>query len=411
MRTSALVALVLLSLASTLFAAMPQTISYQGYLTTSTGAPAASPVSMVFSLYSSNPARNNPVWRETQPSVTITNGIFSAQLGSVTPIAAPFTVPYWLGIRVGADPEMTPLQPLASVGYALRAATVEITPCIPGDFLNCYTGPAGTMGVGVCKPGIRTCTPAGIFGDCVGEVVPSPEICGDVLDNNCNGAIDEGCPTCSDGIKNGNETDVDCGGSCPTKCAAGLMCITGGDCQGGVCSGNHLCAAPSCADMVKNGTETDVDCGGGICPSCTTNKSCIGNGDCQSGYCSSGTCQLKPQGASCSANYQCATGYCVDGYCTNTSCTTICMYSNNGTCSYAATGTDPHNNCGGRGCNGSGACNGCTIGGTAYASGAANPANQCQSCIPGVSTTSWSSVTNGTACNSGGTCTSGTCSQ
>jgi len=49
------------------------------------------------------------------------------------------------------------------------------------------------------------------------------------------------CVPCQDGMKNGNETDVDCGGACPTKCAAGLHCATKADCNGGECSRGGLC--------------------------------------------------------------------------------------------------------------------------------------------------------------------------
>lgn len=49
-------------------------------------------------------------------------------------------------------------------------------------------------------------------------------------------------PTCDDGVQNGDETGVDCGGSaCP--------------------------ACPTCDDGVQNGDETGVDCGGS-CPPC-----------------------------------------------------------------------------------------------------------------------------------------------
>jgi hypothetical protein len=41
-------------------------------------------------------------------------------------------------------------------------------------------------------------------------------------------------PTCTDSTKNGDETGIDCGGSCP-KCAPGGGCISGADCQSGVC--------------------------------------------------------------------------------------------------------------------------------------------------------------------------------
>ncbi|MEO0228291.1 MAG: hypothetical protein ABIL70_09615 [candidate division WOR-3 bacterium] len=44
---------------------------------------------------------------------------------NVTAINLAFNVPYYLGIRVGTDEEMTPRIPLTSVGYAYRAQTVE----------------------------------------------------------------------------------------------------------------------------------------------------------------------------------------------------------------------------------------------------------------------------------------------
>jgi hypothetical protein len=47
-------------------------------------------------------------------------------------------------------------------------------------------------------------------------------------------------PTCSDDVKNGNESDVDCGGSCsPTKqCGNGLRCNYALDCMSSVCTSN-----------------------------------------------------------------------------------------------------------------------------------------------------------------------------
>lgn len=68
-----------------------------------------------------------------------------------------------------------------------------------------------------------------------------PELCNGI-DDDCDGLIDEGaCANCSDGIKNGAETDVDCGGpECP-PCAQGQSCDLNSDCgpglvcQGGTC--------------------------------------------------------------------------------------------------------------------------------------------------------------------------------
>nr|PIL97582.1 sushi domain (scr repeat) domain-containing protein [Toxoplasma gondii COUG] len=50
-------------------------------------------------------------------------------------------------------------------------------------------------------------------------------------------------PTCSDGARNGDETGVDCGGSCPQAC-------------------------PSCFNGLRDGDEEDVDCGGSTCEPC-----------------------------------------------------------------------------------------------------------------------------------------------
>ncbi len=55
---------------------------------------------------------------------------------------------------------------------------------------SCYTGPAGTLGKGICKAGIRTCT-NGAWSNCDGEVAPQTETCNGI-DDNCDGSVDEG---------------------------------------------------------------------------------------------------------------------------------------------------------------------------------------------------------------------------
>ncbi len=42
--------------------------------------------------------------------------------------------------------------------------------------------------------------------------------------------------TCSDGITNGGETDLDCGGPCVTKCEVAAACSVAADCGSGVCT-------------------------------------------------------------------------------------------------------------------------------------------------------------------------------
>jgi hypothetical protein len=94
---------------------------------------------------------------------------------------------------------------------------------------------------------------------------------------------------CADGVMNGTETDVDCGGPDCSPCAAGKQCREARDCRSTLCEGNH-CQPQNCTDSSKNGTETDVDCGGTDCPRCTTGYRCIAGSDCTNGSCTSGLC-------------------------------------------------------------------------------------------------------------------------
>lgn len=111
------------------FATVPQTINYQGSLTDDAGAPIDGTVDMTFSLYSDSGGVTQ-LWTETQSSVAVTDGVFSVTLGAddVTPnLLDPswFDNPVWLGVKVGIDPEMTPLQAIDAVGFALRAKAAE----------------------------------------------------------------------------------------------------------------------------------------------------------------------------------------------------------------------------------------------------------------------------------------------
>jgi hypothetical protein len=93
-----------------------------------------------------------------------------------------------------------------------------------------------------------------------------------------------------------------CTGSCATACAD--ACDTGGapspacqTCASGSMSGCSAqlegClagVAPTCSDGLKDGAETDVDCGGVECPPCATGKVCMVDADCASGTCTAGVC-------------------------------------------------------------------------------------------------------------------------
>ena len=96
---------------------------------------------------------------------------------------------------------------------------------------------------------------------------------------------------CSDSVFNGDETDIDCGGSCPLKCGTGNSCIGSTDCISGVCT-SDICQAPTCADGVLNGDESDLDCGGSCPGKCADGNGCTGSTDCISGVCTSDVCQI-----------------------------------------------------------------------------------------------------------------------
>ena len=108
-------------------AAVPQLINYQGVLADSTGAGLDTTVNVTFSIYESA-VSPTPIWLEVHGSVTVTGGLFSVLLGSITPLDVTiFDTPFrYLGIRVGADPEITPRSQLVSVPYSFQSEHADI---------------------------------------------------------------------------------------------------------------------------------------------------------------------------------------------------------------------------------------------------------------------------------------------
>src|SRR5262249_13229549 len=66
-------------------------------------------------------------------------------------------------------------------------------------------------------------------------------------------------------------------------------CNAASDCASLVCTGS-VCQPATCSDSIKNGTESDVDCGGASCPPCNIGQKCGANGDCKGQSCSGGLC-------------------------------------------------------------------------------------------------------------------------
>ena len=80
---------------------IPQTLGYQGRLKNSGGTALTGNYSFTFRLYTSSTG-GVAVWNETQPSVSVDQGSFAVQLGSVNPLTTfvDFTKPLYLTSEV-----------------------------------------------------------------------------------------------------------------------------------------------------------------------------------------------------------------------------------------------------------------------------------------------------------------------
>jgi hypothetical protein len=258
---------------------------------------------------------------------------------------------------------------------------------------------------------------------------------------------------CTDGIKDGDETDVDCGGSCG-PCADGKECLVGADCKNKVCpipegGANGICALPSCNDGVQNGNETDTDCGGTgyalgsdagslpPCSPCADTKKCDGNTDCVSINCISNVCTAKANGVQCSSNAECGTNnacvtddtntnnkICCATSCTDqgsTSCGTDgnCKHDGSACADYAASTPCGSASCNGAtytpavNCNGSGTCATPSTTNCANSSQVCNSSKGCVQCNtgPDCPTSCSGGMLTTSTCNASNACVAGSPAQ
>ncbi len=118
----------------------------------------------------------------------------------------------------------------------------------PGGGAACYTGPAGTDGVGICEGGVLRCLAGALV--CDGQVLPTVEDCNN-LDDDCDTETDEGLTS---------------GATCGTdegECEAGTnRCVSGAwVCDGEVGPGTEVC------DLLDNdcdGATDEGNPGGGV---------------------------------------------------------------------------------------------------------------------------------------------------
>ncbi len=150
--------------------------------------------------------------------------------------------------------------------------------CAPGATEACYTGPAGTAGVGTCKSGVHTCDSSGTsWGSCTGQVVPIDEICANNQDDDCDGVPDNVADLDGDGWTRCNgdccET-IDCAPN-PARVNPGAYDIAGdgrdNDCDGTI--DNAPSTTCSTTTKLASVTATDVARAMGICQNTTANPS------------------------------------------------------------------------------------------------------------------------------------------
>lgn len=111
--------------------------------------------------------------------------------------------------------------------------------CSPGAVRPCYTGAPGTEGVGACRGGQQMCGSDGQWGECSGEVTPTGEVCGNGVDENCNGMVDE---------------DIDADGDGYTTCGGGDCCDSASE-----GCGDPTLVNPGAFEAAGNNIDDDCD--------------------------------------------------------------------------------------------------------------------------------------------------------
>lgn len=73
------------------------------------------------------------------------------------------------------------------------------------------------------------------------------------------GLLDVPAPTCNDLKMNGDETYMDCGGSCPLGCADTRPCLAASDCANGCCTTNNVCDGDVDEDGLCDTEDSEVN--------------------------------------------------------------------------------------------------------------------------------------------------------
>jgi hypothetical protein len=151
--------------------AFSQVLSFQGRLCATDGKPVPDGhYSVQFTIYDAA-IGGNSLWQETQ-DVTQIGGVFAVRLGSVSPFQPDLFTggDRWLGIKVGADPEMADRFPFTPSPWAFYAASSGPDNDWTISGANIYRL-GGNVGIGLTSPGytlhVQSAGERAIFADAV----------------------------------------------------------------------------------------------------------------------------------------------------------------------------------------------------------------------------------------------------
>ncbi len=210
-----------------------------------------------------------------------------------------FLIPLGLALGTACGTEFSVFDGSGGSGGAASSGTTSSDTTGGGASSTASGGPATGSGTG---------TSSSATGGC------SPDDANDCTTDTCDG-------------NQPVHTPVDVG----TLCAGGTMvcdgqghcvqCNVSGDCPFPEQCVEHACAGDPCQDGVQDGSETDVDCGG-LCPPCNVGQFCFSGFDCATGLCDFNVCVTHICGNSAlEAEEYCDDGNNIDGDGCDSNCT------------------------------------------------------------------------------------------
>ncbi|MBT3324125.1 hypothetical protein HN681_04830 [archaeon] len=115
--------------------------------------------------------------------------------------------------------------------------------CVGGSTQDCGST------VGACEVGTQTCT-EGEWGSCEGEVAAFPEVCGDLIDNDCDSYVDyddDNCASPSSSSDDEEEEEIE------------VECISDSDCDSGFTCSRNTCVVDSEEEVVEVVEEVEEE--------------------------------------------------------------------------------------------------------------------------------------------------------